>query len=129
MANRSFNVPTIAPPFSAYAHGVEVPPGARWLQVSGQVGVAPDGVLAKGFDNQARRSLANLEAVLAQADMDWGDAVLLTTFLVRSEDVGAWRIIREMALGDARPASTLLIVSGLASPDWLIEVELLAAKA
>ena len=43
-------------------------------------------------------------------------------------DDGAIETIKA-ALGDARPASTLLIVSGLASPDWLIEVEVVAAKA
>lgn len=129
MTNRSFNAPGIAPPFSAYSHGVEIPPGARWLHVSGQVGVAPDGSLEQGFEAQAARCLDNLHAILSEAGMDWEDVVLVKSFLTRPENVGTWRVVREATLGAARPASTLLIISGLAHPDWLIEVEVIAAKA
>jgi len=38
--NRKLNPSTIAPPGGRYTHAIEVPPGARWLVVSGQVGVA-----------------------------------------------------------------------------------------
>jgi enamine deaminase RidA (YjgF/YER057c/UK114 family) len=40
-------------PVSVYSQGVEVPSGARWLYVSGQVGALPDGRMAEGFEAQA----------------------------------------------------------------------------
>src|SRR5438876_559996 len=42
---KPINPPTIAPPFSRYSQAVEVPAGLRWLHISGQVGVRPDGTL------------------------------------------------------------------------------------
>jgi len=119
----------IAPPFSKYSHGVEAPADARWLFASGQVGVRPDGTLASGFEGQTVQALSNLHAILAEAGMDWSDVVLLKTFLTRQEDVPQYRVVREKTLGSAAPASTLLVVAGLASPDWLIEIEVVAATA
>jgi len=43
-------IPTnVAPPMSAakYSHSVEVPPNARWLYVSGQLGARPDGSVTR----------------------------------------------------------------------------------
>ena len=39
---------SVAPPFSRFSHAVEVPAGARWLHISGQIGVKPDGTIAEG---------------------------------------------------------------------------------
>ena len=52
---------TIAPPASNYSHAIEAPPNARWLYVSGQVGVRPDGTMAEGIDDQAHQAWANLK--------------------------------------------------------------------
>jgi enamine deaminase RidA (YjgF/YER057c/UK114 family) len=57
------------------------------------------------------------------------DLVKVTVFLTRPIDIPAYRHIRDQALAGARPASTLLIVAGLAHPDWLIEIEATAARA
>ena len=44
------------------------------------------------------------------------------------DDVTAYGEVRSRWLGEARPASTLLIVSGLARPDLRVEVEVVAAS-
>ena len=49
-------------------------------------------------------------------------------FLTSRDDLPAFREIRTQIMGDARPASTLVIVSGLAHPDWRIEIEGAAAR-
>ena len=121
------NPSTIAPTFSSYSHGVEVPPGARWLHISGQVGVRPDGTLAGGVEAQIETAWSNVLAVLAEAGMSARDLVKVTAFLTRPEDTPLYRRVRERMLGGAEPASTLLIVQGLASPEWLVEVEAVAA--
>ena len=39
MALRPHNPAGIAPPTGLYSHGIEVPPNARWLYITGQVGI------------------------------------------------------------------------------------------
>jgi enamine deaminase RidA (YjgF/YER057c/UK114 family) len=123
------NPATVAKPASAYSHGIEVAPNARWLQISGQVGVTPDGRTAVGIEAQAEACWTNIKAILADAGMTIDDVTKVTTFLVNRDDVPAVRVVRDRHLGAARPASTLVVVQGLASPAWLIEVEAVAAKA
>lgn len=116
-------------PGSRYSQSVEVPAGARWLHISGQIGVAPDGTVRKGAEAQIEQAWNNLLANLKAAGMGPEDLVKVTVFLTREEDIPVSRTIRQRALGDAAPASTLLVVAGLASPDYLFEVEAIAAKA
>jgi hypothetical protein len=54
--------------------------------------------------------------------MTLGNLVKITTILPNGGDVAAFREARSKALGDLKPASTL-IVGGLANPAWKIEVE------
>lgn len=121
------NPDSIAPPFSAYSQGVLTDGPQRWLHVSGQVGIRPDGTLEEGFEAQAEQALANVLAVLAEAGMSKDDIVKLDVFLTRPSDLKAWRAIRDRTLDGHLAASTLLIVAGLASPDWLLEVQAVAA--
>ena len=125
---RLFNPPEICKPFSKYSHGAVVDGPARWLHIAGQVGAKPDGTIEVGFEAQAKRAYANAIAVLRGADMDITDIVKTNIFLTRATDVPASRPIREEALKGHPSASTLLIISALAHPDLLIEVELIAAK-
>ncbi len=122
------NPTTVAPPFSRYSHGIEAPAGARWLHVSGQVGVGPDGRLADGPRGQIEQAFQNLMNVLKAAGMGPHDLVKVNVFLTRREDIGDYREVRDRAFQGAEPASTLLLVSGLARPEWVVEVEAVAAK-
>ena len=123
------NPNTIAAAFSSYSLGVEAPAQARWLHVSGQVGVAPDGSLAEGPEAQMETAFRNLLAILGAAGMGPHDLIKITVFLTRSEDVGLYRQVRDRMLAGATPASTLLVVAALADPGWLVEVEAIAAGA
>lgn len=110
-----------------YAHGVEVPPSARTIYVSGQIGVGSDGRLAEGgFEAQCRQAITNIEAVLSAAQMALDNIVKLTVFLTRREDLPLLRNIRASHLAVA-PAVTVIIVAGLHDPDWLVEIEAVAA--
>ena len=126
---RAFNPSSVAPPVGTYSHGVEVEPGARLLFGAGQVGVAEDGRVGDGSEEQARLAWRNISEVLAGAGMAIRDIVQLNMYLVNRDDVAVARAVREEALGEHRPASTLAYVQGLASPDWLIEIDFVAAKA
>ena len=109
-----------------YAHAVEVPAQARTLHVSGQIGVAVDGSVPESFEAQFRLAIANLEAVLGGAGLNIEDVVKLTFFLTRASDLPKLREIRRELLA-VSPAVTVLVVSALAGPDLLIEVEAVAA--
>ncbi|MEQ8698674.1 MAG: RidA family protein [Bauldia litoralis] len=128
VGNRAFNPEAIAPPQGPYTHGVEIPEGARITFLSGQVGVDADGTLPEDFRSQAENALANCLAILEHNGLGMKDVVKITQFLVRREDIPAYREARGKYLGEERPGSTLLLVSGLVDPKMLIEIEMVAAK-
>jgi 2-iminobutanoate/2-iminopropanoate deaminase len=109
-----------------YAHGVETRPGMRMLHVSGQVGQTPEGVLPADFRGQCRQALLNVSAVLAAANMTLTDIVKMSFYLVRREDMDALVEVRKELLDGVRPAITTVFVADLVSPDWLVEVEVVA---
>jgi enamine deaminase RidA (YjgF/YER057c/UK114 family) len=118
----------VAPPFSRYSHAVEAPAAARWLHISGQIGVKPDGTVADGAEAQLEQAWRNIFAILDAAGMTKRDLVKTTTFLTpHAADVGLSRRVRERMLEGAEPASTLVFVPALARPDFLIEIEAIAA--
>jgi enamine deaminase RidA (YjgF/YER057c/UK114 family) len=118
---------TVAAPFGAYSHAVEVPEGSRLLYISGEVGVLPDGTVPDGIEAQAEACWRNIGAILADAGMAIEDLVKITTYLVRPEDIAAAGAARTKHVGDVRPGSATLIVSRLVRPEWLIEIEAVAA--
>lgn len=129
MANRFSNPATVAGPFGAYSQYCELAPGARFLQMAGQVGVMPDGTLAAEIEEQCHWALANILALLADAGMEPTDITKLSVFLLDPAHTKFYRAARDRLFGDFRPPATLLIVKGLANPAWLVEIEACAARA
>ena len=117
------NPSNVAAPSSSYTHGVLLAPYAKRLIISGQVGVKPDGAIAEGMKAQTEQAIDNLFNVIAAAQMKPTDIVKITTFVTKAEDLEAMRAVRSAKFGKHAPASTLLIVAGLANPDFLIEIE------
>jgi 2-iminobutanoate/2-iminopropanoate deaminase len=111
-----------------YALGVEVPPGARLLSVSGQVGVDSKGKLPPGIEAQCENVWKNIGLVLKSGGMGYGDIVKMTTFLTDSRFILTNRAVRDKYIKEPYTSSTLLIVQGLADPAMLVEIEVLAAK-
>ncbi|MGO1120251.1 RidA family protein [Rhodovibrionaceae bacterium A322] len=128
ISRRFLNPADAPPPFSNYANGAEVSGANRWLHVSGQVGIDLEGNLGQGPEAQMRLAWKNVLAILAASDMGAEDLVKVTAYLTRPEDTALYRTIRDEMLEGAAPASTLVVVAGLASPDWLFEVEAVAAQ-
>ena len=112
-----------------YSLGAEVPQGARLLYVSGQVGVDSRGKLQVGIDKQVEQVWKNIAQVLKSGGMGLGDIVKITTFLTDSRFIVPFRTVRDRFFpAPPYPASTLLIVAGLADPGMLVEIEVVAAK-
>ncbi len=123
------NPATTAPPTGMYSHGIEVPPQARWLYITGQVGIDAEGRTATTIEEQCRLTWWNIEQVLAAADMGIRDLVRVNTYVIDPRYIEPYRVARDAVLGDARPASTVLVVSMLALPEFWVEIEAVAAKA
>ncbi len=127
MQNRAMYPETIHPPIGAYAHAIEVPESAKTMFIAGQVGIDVDGNVPADFAAQADLAWQNLMAILEFNGMRMKDVVKITHFLTDAANIPAYNEVRAKYLGEERPASTLLIVAGLARPDLLVEVEMVAA--
>ena len=112
-----------------YSLGAEVPPGARVLYVAGQVGLDAKGKLQPTFEKQAEQAWKNIGQILKSAGMGYRDIVKITSFITDGRYLLANRAAREQFISsEPYPASTLLVVAGLADPAMLVEIEVVAAK-
>jgi enamine deaminase RidA (YjgF/YER057c/UK114 family) len=106
---------------------VEVPPGARWLYLAGQVGSLPDGSMTEGFQEQHRQTWRNVIAILNHRGMGVEDIVKVVVYARNEDDVQYLREGRAEFVGEFHPASTWC-VTGLAKSQWLVEMDVVAAK-
>ena len=130
MTMQALAPPTIRPPFARYAHGVAIPAGARWVVTSGQLGIGLDDTVPDGAAEQARLCFANCAAILAEAGMTAADVVRINAFVTDRAHMSGYMAARDAWLsGILRlPASTLVIVSGFTRPEFLVEIEVTAAR-
>ena len=126
--NRYFNPSALPAPGGNYSHGCEIPPGARGLVIAGQVGIDPEGNVPDDFASQAENAWNNCVKILEHNGMRMKDVVKITHFITDAANLPTYNEVRTKFLGKDKPASTLLIVAGLALPNLLIEVEMVAAK-
>ena len=125
---RPLNPPTIRPPFARYSHAVEVPPGARLVYCSGQLGVGVDDAVPAGVEAQAELCFANIAAILAEAEMTLADLVRINAYVTAREHMKGYMAVRDRLVGTPPPASTLMIVAGFTRPEFLVEIAAGAAK-
>jgi 2-iminobutanoate/2-iminopropanoate deaminase len=125
---KRYNPPELPIP-AAFSHAVAVPSNACTVYVAGQVGRRADGTIPKGIDAQTRVVFENLGCVLHSAGLTLEDLVKTTVFLTDRADQATFLRVRSEILGSNRPASTLIYVSGLASPGFCVEIEAVAARA
>lgn len=100
------------------------------IYVSGQVALDASGALVGpgDFRAQARQVFENIKTALAAAGADFSHVVKLNLYLLDRAHLPLLREVRDQYVNTAAPpASTLLIVQGLARADFLLEVEAIAA--
>lgn len=122
------NPGTLAAPFSNYSHAMLVPEGCRLLACSGQLGVRPDGSIPEGAGEQARICFDNIRILLEEAGMGLEDVVRINAFVTGRKHMGPYMDVRNSLFSPPFPASTLVIVSGFSKPEFVVEVEVLAAR-
>jgi enamine deaminase RidA (YjgF/YER057c/UK114 family) len=124
---KAMNPPGVKPPARHYIHSIELPPNCRVLSVSGQVAVRPDGSIPTGISAQTEVCWQNIVNILRASDMGVRNVFKVVQYLTRVEDRDAHMAVRNRFLGDHKPTSTLLFVSALAQPEFIVEVEVWAA--
>ena len=127
MDRQYVNPPDLAPPPSnLYNHIVRV---GNTVYIAGQVSRDREGKTLRVGDvaGQVREVWANLERAVTAAGGTLNDIVKTTTYVVGAENLP--KVIearREVLPPEGRPTSTMVVVTGLASPDLLVEVEAIA---
>ncbi|NUS21714.1 RidA family protein [bacterium M00.F.Ca.ET.159.01.1.1] len=118
---------SIKPPFARYSHGVEIPAGKRLVLCSGQLGIGPDDHVPEDAGAQTELCFKNIAAILSEAGLTLNDIVRINAFVTGREHLQSYMDVRNRLFSDPAPASTLMIVSGFARPEFKVEVEVLAA--
>ena len=110
-----------------WVHALEVRGAERMLFVSGTMGLRPDFSAPPTLEEQLECVWNNLRAILASAGMTVDNIVRLTSYLRDASYAEANAQARIAALGERRIPTTAIVVETL-QPDWLIELEIIAAS-
>jgi enamine deaminase RidA (YjgF/YER057c/UK114 family) len=124
MGNERRNISSGAPwePIVGYSRAVRVGP---YVHVAGTTGIDAEGNVVGKDDLYAQsvQALRNVEAALVQAGARMADVVRTRVF---TTDISRWQEIGRAHgefFRDVRPASTMVEISRLISPDMLVEIE------
>lgn len=125
---KTFNPPFVRRPFGHYNHGLLVPPGASLLVTSGQLGIGLDDAIPPDVTGQAELCFSAIQFILDEAGMSFADVIRISGFVTKREDFAAYMAVRDRYTLDPKPVSTLIVVGGFTRPEFLVEVEVTAAK-
>jgi 2-keto-4-pentenoate hydratase/2-oxohepta-3-ene-1,7-dioic acid hydratase in catechol pathway/enamine deaminase RidA (YjgF/YER057c/UK114 family) len=128
-----WNPPGLSAPIGMYSQVARARAGLVF--VAGQLSVDAEGgsVGAGDFPAQMRQVFTNLGAALKAEGLDYDNIAQMTTYLRGEELIGDFYGVREVLFPDFFPAgvyppNTLLVISRLVRPEFLIEVQCIAAS-
>ena len=130
LKSRVFSPPQLSKPVG-YSHVAEITSG-KIIYISGQVAIDASGtIVGKGdYPAQLQQVFANLNTALEAAGGSFKNVVKLNYYIVNTVDRSqffAYREVRDKYVDTANPpAATVVIVSGLFHPDFLVEIEAVA---
>ena len=124
---RALSPTSIRPPFARYSHGIAVPAGHRLVFISGQLGLNVDDTIPAECEAQADRCFANIAAILTEDRMTMANIVRLNAYVTAREHMQGYMRSRDRQFPATPPASTLMIVTGFVRPEFLVEIEAVAA--
>ena len=116
-------------PFASYSHVVTAESARKLVFCAGQVPADAQGNVLPpdDFDAQAKMVMDNLTKALAAGGATLADVTKITVYIVNPHDVPKARGLLKTWFGEHPPGSTLCILRGLANPNFLLEIEAIAA--
>ena len=117
------NPDTVVKPASNYAQGVVHGATAERLVISGQLGLRPDGTIEDGLEAQMERAWSNLFGILDAAGFERRHLIRATIYVTVPGQVAVYRKVRDRLFAGHLCANTYIEISGLAAPEFLVEIE------
>jgi enamine deaminase RidA (YjgF/YER057c/UK114 family) len=113
----------------AYSHVVTVTGPAKMIYIAGQLARDADGNIVGPGDMRAQleQTFKNLDACLKAAGATWADVVKTNTFVTDYPAFSQCSDVRMRYFGVGSPTSTTIQISGLAQPEAMVEIEMIAA--
>lgn len=113
----------LSDPRPRYSQGI-LATGGKLLFIAGQTASDKDGaIVGKGdIEAQTHQVFKNLGAVLKEAGGSLDNLVMTTTYITDRKHREGYNRVRMQYYKKSSPTSTLVIISGLAHPDYLIEI-------
>jgi enamine deaminase RidA (YjgF/YER057c/UK114 family) len=96
----------------------------EWVIVAGTAPIWPDDFVDPDPEAQAKRCLEIMLDALGEAGGEVSDVVRTRMFITDPINSDAIGEAHGEVFGEIRPASTMVVVSGLLDPRWLVEMEL-----
>ena len=119
--------PVVEPFAGIYAHSTVLKRPEKLVAMAGQIGLAKDGSIPPDFAGQCHLAMDYVEALLEAHELGLQDMMKVTYFLTRTEDLPDLTAIRQSRWHSPHPpAITTLVVAGLAKPELLVEIEVMA---
>lgn len=114
---------SLSDPRPRYSQGI-LAKGGKLLFIAGQTASDKDGnIVGRGdIEAQTHQVFKNLSAVLKEAGGSLENLVMTTTYITDREYREGYNRVRREYYKKSSPTSTLVIISGLAHPDYLIEI-------
>ncbi|HNP64957.1 MAG TPA: RidA family protein [Woeseiaceae bacterium] len=109
-----------------YVHAIEVTHASRFVFVSGTMGLEASGNAPVTLEEQLKLVWSNIRRILMEADMSTDNIVRVTSYLRDADYATDNQNARTVALGNRKIPTTAIVVETL-TPDWMIEIEVIAA--
>ena len=112
----------------SYSHVVTVSGAGKIVYTAGQLARDIDGnCVGKGdMRAQMEQTFQNLDRCLKAAGATWADVVKTNTFVTNYQEFSKHSDVRMRYFGVASPTSTTIQISGLAQPEAMVEIEMIA---
>lgn len=106
-----------------------MPANYRLVITAGQLGIGPDEMVPGRSEAQADICFANIAAILAEDGMKLENIVRLSVYVTAREHMEGYRRSRDRQFPGTPRSTTLIMVAGLVRPEFVIEIEAIAAAS